>query len=94
MGEVVSGMIATSLAQQPVGSTDKLRDELTYVLHRLVKPIAAQPPADDHPHRQRLRALLDICLPDSEVGAGRKLILYSQETQPPPPSYGIMVTTR
>jgi len=73
---VIAGAVATCAAQQPLGSANKLRQELALILWRDVVVVDAPRPPDDTPHRQQLRHLLSLCISKSQEGERRRMIIW------------------
>ena len=71
---MTSGCIASSLSQQPAKAPTHLRESVIAVLEYSVRPVPGPPP-DDCPFRQRLSALLDLCLTDTEADKKRRAVL-------------------
>ena len=74
---IISGAIACSLAQQPSQAPQKLRREIAVVLFRSCVVCSDPFPADDAPEMHRFRAVLDMCLPSSQQGLQRRMVLWN-----------------
>lgn len=72
---IISGVVNLSLSQQGAKSTEKLRYCISLVLFHSCRVVDGIGAIECDQFRRRLDALLDLCLPRSESGHRRRLIL-------------------